>query len=395
MDASIVSIKNKNRNIDPVIVGKGKRTAIAVNIGLSKELSNQRYIKIEIKKAMSAIEAGADILSDVSIAGPIKKLRERLLAECSVPIGTLPFYEACVDAIRKTGTILNCSEQDIVRIIEEHAREGVDIMTLHAAFTSELAALVTSSRRLIPIPSRGGALMAEYMFRHKTENPLYSRFDEILGILKANDVTLSIGSALRPGSIVDGLDNVFIGEMVVQGELVSRALSKGVKTIVEGIGHVPADQILLWIKLAKRLCHGVPVRPMPIATDVGAGHDHISGAIAGAIAAMYGADVLCCLTRTEHLGLPRVKDITEAIFTYKIAAHIADIVKLEDLVPDEKISEARRNRDWNTMFQYALDRDGSSELYKKLNKNILNRNYCSMCGQLCAHRTIEKYIRRS
>lgn len=390
--ANRVIIKNKKRKIHPLIVGKNTNTAVTVNIGISSPQVDDEIEELEYKKAQVAIESGADILSDLSISGNIKKFRKKLLKDVKIPIGTCPMYETCITSLNETGAIINSTEDDFLDSIKEQSREGVDVMTIHAAMTSKILDKLKDSRRLIPISSRGGAWLAGYMIKNKKENPFYSRYDEILEIVKKYEVTLCIGSSLRPGSIIDGLDELFLNELVVQSQLVHRALEKGVKIIIDGVGHVPADQIPVWVNLAKKMCHNVPIRPLVLATDIGVGYDHVSGAISGAIAAINGADILCCMTRTEHIGSPRLEDIREATISYKIAAHIADIVKLNNVEADIQISKARVLRDWDKIWKYAIDGKKALKIYNEINPDDGNKKYCTMCGELCSYNIIDKYM---
>jgi phosphomethylpyrimidine synthase len=388
-----IMVRNKKREISPLRISQDSPTRIFVNLGLPGFTPAQADVDSEHRKAIAAVEAGADAVLDLSISGEIGDFRRSLLKELKVPIGTVPIYEAFVNALRKRGSFVKVSEDEIVRVIEQQAEEGVDIMTLHAAFTREVLDRVRLSHRIMPIPSRGGSWLAGYMIDSGKENPLYSRFDELLDILKHHGVTLSIGAAVRPGSIVDGLDDVFLSEMIVQGQLVERALAKGVQTMVEGVGHVRADAIPVWVGTAKQLCHNVPLRVLPLPTDVASAHDHVAGAIAGTIAALNGVEVLCCVTRAEHLGFPRLEDTREAVVAFRIAAHVADLVKTQDYSADESMSRARSSRKWQEMWRSAIDGHLSAMLYDLLKRDMEETDRCTMCGELCAHRIIEQYMK--
>jgi phosphomethylpyrimidine synthase len=393
-----ISIANRKRKIAPLKIGPDTPTRIVVNIGLgANQKTTLKDIEIEMEKAKVAVKKGADIIADLSISKDVGLLRKRLLKELDVPISTVPLYDTCIETLKKGKKIFDFSRKDVIETIREHAEEGVDIITLHSALTKELLQLVKKDERVIPIPSRGGAFIACFMNRRHEENPLYEEFDDILEILREHRVTLSLGSALRPGSVADGFDSVYLREIMVQGELVRRARKKNVPTIVEGVGHMSIGVIPICIQIIKQICQNVPIRPMPISTDVGIGNDHVSGAIASAMAATYGADIICSITRCEHLGFPRVEDIAESVSAYKIAAHIADIAKNNDLAIDRQMSIARSKRKWREMWRLALDGEFACKLQKKLSNSVEEKSYCSMCGPLCALKLVagENGTRRS
>lgn len=391
LEMSRYDIKNKERNIKPLFVGTGEPTRIVTNIGLTPKVTD---VDIEFKKALLAIESGSDIISDVSIDKNYRELLSKLITKASVPIATVLLYGVCVNALKVNGSFISFKLKDIMKEIEYQAQLGIDIMTLHATLTNAILRQLKESKRLIKIPSRGGAFIAAYMIKNNQENPLYDYFEDILDIVKDYDVTISIGSSLRPGSIVDGLDKFYLQEIQIQGELVEIALKKGVRVMVEGIGHLTADMIPIAIRLQKEICHGVPLRPLPICTDRAAGYDHIAASIAATLCALNGADILSVITRGEHIGLPRTQDIVEGVKAFKIAAHIADIVKLNKLEDDQKISEARNMRKWEEIFKHALYPEDAKKLHEILSQSILSEESCSMCGSLCALRIVNTYLKK-
>lgn len=384
-------IKNKERNINPLFVGNGEPTRIVTNIGLTPGATD---INTEFKKALGAIEAGSDIISDVSIDTNYRNLLQSLIVKTSVPIAAVPLYGVCVNALKDNGAFINFKLKNILEEIEYQAQMGIDIMTFHATITSAILKDLKNSKRLIKIPSRGGAFIAAYMINNNQENPLYDHFEDILDIVKDYDVTISIGSSLRPGSIVDGLDKFYLREIQIQGELVEIAIKKGVRVMVEGIGHLAANMIPTAVRLHKEICHSVPLRPLPICTDRAAGYDHIAASIAATLCALNGADILSVITKGEHIGLPRIQDIIEGVKAFKIAAHIADIVKLKNLRDDQKISEARNMKKWEEIFKHALYPEDVKKLHETLSKSTLSEESCSMCGSLCALRIVNTYLKK-
>ncbi|MFH0863090.1 MAG: phosphomethylpyrimidine synthase ThiC [Candidatus Altiarchaeota archaeon] len=368
-DGSVVVVGNPRRRIKPMAVGAGISTKVNANIGTSPDGSSMVR---ELRKARVAVEAGADALMDLSVDGNTPKTRRRLLAEMDVPLGTVPIYQ--VYAHKR----LQFTIEDYLKEIEEQCRDGVDFMTIHAGLT--LQGIMYAKKRTIPITSRGGCFLAAWMMKNRAENPLYIGFDLIMEVLAEYGVVVSLGDALRPGCIRDATDDAQLSELKVLGELTSRAWEHGVKVIVEGPGHVPLDQIEYNMRLQKAVCHNAPFYVLgPLVTDIGVGHDHITSAIGGAVAGMYGADFLCYVTPSEHLGLPDVEDVREGVIASKIAAHAADIVKLGRTERDDAMSKARRRLDWKTMFKNAID-PWAGQTRGKHEKG----GECSMCGKYCA-----------
>lgn len=389
MNIKSYQIKNDIRGIKPLYVGIGKPTRVVTNIGLTP---NATDVNTEFEKALKAIEVGSDIISDVSIDKDYRELLSKLIAETDVPIATVPLYGTCINALKDNGAFIGFELEGIINEIEYQAKLGVDIITIHAALTKSILENAKKSNRLIKIPSRGGAFIAAYMIQNNEENPLYEHFDKILNIAKEHNITISIGPSVRPGSICDGLDNIYLQEIEVQGHLVECAIKKGVKVMVEGIGHLSADMIPIAVKLHKKMCHGVPLRPLPIATDVSAGHDHIAASIAATLCAINGADILSVITRGEHVGLPRTQDIVEGVKSFKIAAHIADIVKLKKIDQDRKMSEGRNIRKWEEIFKHSLYPRDAEKLHEILSQSTISEDECTMCDPLCALKIVDEYM---
>ena len=373
----------------PAGIGRGLRTKVNVNLGTSKDFPS---LPAELKKVAVSLEYGADALMDLSTGGDIGRIRRRILAATPIPLGTVPIYQAAIKAIEERGTIVDMTEEDLFDAIETQAREGVDFMTVHAGLTLKAIDRLKQQGRVADVVSRGGAFHLAWMLHNGKENPFYVRFDRLLEIARRHDVTISLGDGLRPGSIMDATDRPQIEELLTLGELVKRALEAGVQVMVEGPGHVPLDQIEMNVKLQKRVCHEAPFYVLgPLVTDIAPGYDHIVAAIGGAIAAAAGADFLCYVTPSEHLGLPSVEDVREGLVASKIAAHAADIVKG---VPgarerDLEISRARKRLDWEGQKRLAIDprKFGVVRRERKTKTEA-----CSMCGEFCAMRIVSQFL---
>ncbi len=373
----------------PAGIGHGLRTKVNVNLGTSKDFPR---LSVELRKVAVSLEYGADALMDLSTGGDIRAIRRRILAATPLPLGTVPIYQAAVKAIEERGTVVDITEDDLFDAVESQAREGVDFMTIHAGLTLKAIDRLKAQGRVADVVSRGGAFHLAWMLHNGKENPFHARFDRLLEIARRHDVTLSLGDGLRPGSIMDATDRPQIEELLTLGELVKRALEAGVQVMVEGPGHVPLDQIEMNVKLQKRVCHEAPFYVLgPLVTDIAPGYDHIVAAIGGAIAAAAGADFLCYVTPSEHLGLPSVDDVQEGLVASRIAAHAADIVKN---VPgarerDLELSRARKRLDWEGQKALAIDprKFGVVRRERKTRTKA-----CSMCGDFCAMRIVSEFL---
>ncbi|MDP6380512.1 MAG: phosphomethylpyrimidine synthase ThiC, partial [Phycisphaerae bacterium] len=325
-DGHIVIIQNTGRNIGhPCGIGKGLRTKVNANLGTSPDYAD---VEVELEKLRAAEEAGADAIMDLSTGGDITEIRKIILERASVPVGTVPIYEAGVGAAKKRGAIVRMTAGDMLGAVRNHARDGVDFATVHCGVTRDVIKQLEARPRLCGMVSRGGTFLAEWMRHTGQENPLFEKFDELLDILREFDVTLSLGDGLRPGAIADAFDAAQIGELNVMADLAVRARAAGVQVMIEGPGHVPLDQVAAQVKLQKALTGGAPFYVLgPIVTDVAPGYDHITSAIGGAVAGMAGADFLCYVTPTEHLSLPRPEDVRLGVMAARIAAHAADVAK--------------------------------------------------------------------
>jgi phosphomethylpyrimidine synthase len=391
-EGKVIILQNLKHNLKkPCGIGAGLRTKVNANIGTSTDKSQQ---KDELKKLELAVKYGADTVMDLSVGGDLKKIRKEILKHSPVPVGTVPIYEIAVNASRKKGDFLNFNIGDILDTLKSQADEGVDFFTIHAGVTRKSLDTLKKHKRMLDIVSRGGAILANWITRHKKENPFYEYFDRILDIAYKYDVTISLGDGLRPGSILDATDKAQLSELEILGELASIAKRKNVQVMIEGPGHVPLDQIKENIVLEKKICHGAPFYCLgPLVTDVASGYDHISSAIGGALAAGFGADFLCYVTPSEHLRHPSVEDVREGVVASRIAAHAADIVKgiksAQDW--DKKMSEARKKRNWKKQIELSIDPYRARD-YRASSKPVLS-DVCTMCGKYCSIKLMEECLR--
>ncbi len=379
-DGSIVVIKNKQRKISPLVVGSGTKIKVNANIGTSTAQSD---MNLELEKLKISVENGADAVMDLSTGGPIREIRKKIIEDSPVAIGTVPIYQAIADITQKGMPGYKLKAKNFLDVVEKQCQEGVDFVTIHCGINKTSAETFYNSKRLTGVVSRGGALTLEWMRRNNMENPYYEYFDELLEILREYDVCISLGDGFRPGSLHDATDGSQIEELKILGELVERSRDANVGAIVEGPGHVPLHQIETNIKLQKALCHNAPFYVLgPLVTDVSPGHDHISGAIGGAIAAMSGADFLCYLTPAEHLRLPSLEDVKEGVIASKIAAHAADIANGRSMDWDNKISKAKADLEWDEIIDLCIDSDKARKYRESLPPQ--ESGLCSMCGEFCA-----------
>lgn len=369
-------------------VGAGLFTKVNANIGTSRD-----WLKIdeEIEKLKVAEEAGAHAIMDLSTGGDLTAIRERVIAESTIPVGTVPVYEV-LHTFRSDGkTVMDIKAEDFLAAVEKHCKEGVDFVTVHCGLTMDAVIRVKRQGRIQGVVSRGGAFHANWMIRHKKENPFYEHFDELLAILKKYDVALSLGDGLRPGAIDDSTDRGQIQELIILGELQKRAFDAGVQTIIEGPGHVPMNEIPTNMIMQKKMCNNSPFYVLgPLVTDVAPGYDHITSAIGGAIAAQHGADFLCYVTPAEHLGLPSVEDVREGVIAARIAAHAGDIVKLGAKAKkwDNELAKYRQKRDWQGQLKLALDPVKAEKYHSSKTASV--EDTCTMCGEYCSYKLSEE-----
>lgn len=374
-------------SLSPEGVGEGLRTKVNVNLGISGDLADEAE---EWRKVEVALELGAEAIMDLSNSGKTQSFRTRLIDRSPAMIGTVPMYDA-IGYLEKA--LISITAEDFLDVVRRHAEDGVDFVTIHAGMNRRVIESFKETGRLTNIVSRGGSLIFAWMEATGNENPFYEHYDEVLEILHEHDVTISIGDAMRPGSTYDASDAGQISELIEIGKLTKRAWDAGVQVMVEGPGHMALDEIAANMKMEKRLCHGAPFYVLgPLVTDIAPGYDHITAAIGGAIAASSGADFLCYVTPAEHLRLPDADDVREGLVATKIAAHAADIAKG---IPgardrDNRMSDARRRVDWDGMFAEALDPVKARRYFESAPPS--NEGTCTMCGQMCAMRTVNRIM---
>lgn len=373
-----------HKSLHPWGIGRGLRTKMNVNLGISRDVCNY---ETEKEKAQLAADMKAEAIMDLSCYGKTAPFREWLVANSPAAIGTVPMYDA-VGLLDKG--LKDMDEDDLFSVVEKHAKDGVDFMTIHAGINQEVAGHVLRNRRLTHLVSRGGSILFAWMYMKGKENPFYAQYDRLLEICRTYDVTLSLGDACRSGSGHDSTDAVQISELVNLGELVLRAREAGVQVMVEGPGHMPINDVRMNVEVAKKLCHGAPLYVLgPIVTDIAPGYDHITAAIGGALSAAAGADFLCYVTPAEHLRLPDVDDVREGIIASKIACHAADLAKG---IPgaaewDEAMSRARQKVDFPEMIRLSLD-PAKAKRYRESSRPE-DEKTCTMCGPMCPMKTMD------
>ena len=363
-------------------IGDGLKTKINVNLGISGDCKDYT---LEFEKVKMAIDFGAEAIMDLSNYGKTNTFRKQLIEYSPAMIGTVPMYDA-IGYLEKD--LLDIKAEDFLKVVEAHAKEGVDFMTIHAGINKRAVECLKRDKRKMNIVSRGGSLLFAWMEMTGNENPFYEHYDEVLDILREYDCTISLGDALRPGCIDDSTDAGQISELIELGALTERAWQKDVQVMVEGPGHMAMNEIAANMKIQKRICHNAPFYVLgPLVTDIAPGYDHITSAIGGAIAANNGANFLCYVTPAEHLRLPDLSDVKEGIIASKIAAHAADIANgikgARDI--DNKMADARHKLDWDAMFEVAIDKEKAKRYYEST--PVSERHTCSMCGKMCAVRT--------
>jgi len=383
----VIPANRNHAGLKPLGIGKSLRTKVNANIGNSQEFPDA---EAEVKKMRAAIEAGADAVMDLSTGGDPAEIRKLLLPDCPLPFGTVPVYQVAVEARRRSIPFVDLTASEMIDCVAGQAEEGVDFMTIHAGLTRGALRSLQAQGRITGIVSRGGALMVAWMLRNESENPYFAEFDRILDICRQHDVTLSLGDGLRPGCLADGTDRAQVHELLVLGELVDRCRRAGVQVMVEGPGHLPLSQVAVNVQLQKSLCRQAPFYVLgPLVTDIAPGYDHISAAIGGAAAAAAGADFLCYVTATEHLGLPNAADVREGVMAARIAAHAGDIAKGLPGALDWDLAMARARRDLDWQKQEKLCLDPQAFRARRRGRETSTGEACSMCGDYCVFKVLD------
>jgi phosphomethylpyrimidine synthase len=387
----IVIPYNDNHSPRAIGIGKGLRVKVNANIGTSREHCDESE---EVEKAKISVESGAHTVMDLSTGGNLDHIRTSIIKSLNVPFGTVPIYQAGIQAITKKGAIIDMTEDDMFNTFEHQAKQGIDFAVTHVGVNKESVERLKKQKRLIPMVSRGGSFHMAWILHNEKENPFYKDFDYLLEISKKYDVTLSLGDGMRSGAIYDSNDRAKFQELLIIGELVERARNKGVQTMVEGPGHMPLNDITSNIQVMKKVTKEAPYFVLgPLVTDIAPGYDHLVGGIGGAIAGFAGADFLCYLTPSEHLSLPDKKDVKDGVIATRIAAHAADLARGFDREIDKEFSLAREQLDWEKMFNLCID-PKIAKLYRDKRLPMEDEKSCSMCGNLCAIELVKKYLKK-
>ncbi|TAN45181.1 MAG: phosphomethylpyrimidine synthase ThiC [Nitrospirae bacterium] len=378
----IVIPANGNRAQREVGIGKGLRTKINASIGSSTDIAD---IAMEVEKAKIAEKYGADTLMDLSVGGDIEGIRKAVMGAISLPIGTVPLYEAFSLAIEKYGAAVNMPAEMLFEITEKQCEEGVAFMAIHCGINRKTVEMLRKQHyRYGGLVSKGGSYMVAWMEHNNKENPLYEHFDRVVEILKKHDTVLSLGNGFRAGAIHDATDRVQIQELLINCELAELGREAGCQTMVEGPGHVPINEIEANIIMEKKMSGESPFYMLgPITTDIAPGYDHITAAIGASLSSAYGADFICYVTPSEHLGLPFPEDVREGVIASRIAAHIGDMIKHKNTGADKAMAKARRDMQWQNQFSLCIDAERAREIKAKRGNG--SDNSCTMCGKFCAN----------
>ncbi|PWB13136.1 phosphomethylpyrimidine synthase ThiC [Acinetobacter sp. AM] len=387
---AIIPANINHPEIEPMIIGRNFLVKINANIGNSALGSS---IDEEVAKMTWATRWGADTIMDLSTGKNIHETREWIIRNSPVPIGTVPIYQA----LEKVDGVAEDLTWEIFKdTLIEQAEQGVDYFTIHAGVL--LRYVPMTANRLTGIVSRGGSIMAQWCLAHHQENFLYTHFDEICEIMKAYDVSFSLGDGLRPGCVQDANDEAQFSELKTLGELTHRAWEHDVQVMIEGPGHVPMHMIKENMDLQLEVCKEAPFYTLgPLTTDIAPGYDHITSAIGAAMIGWYGTAMLCYVTPKEHLGLPNKKDVKDGIITYKIAAHAADLAKGHPgaQARDNALSKARFEFRWEDQFNLALDPDTARSMHDETMPKEAHKSahFCSMCGPKFCSMKITQNVR--
>jgi phosphomethylpyrimidine synthase len=381
-----------NRAIALKAIGEGMSTKVNVNVGTSKDYVN---LDDEVEKANVAVQYGADTIMDLSTGGDLDETRRRILKAIDVPMGTVPIYQAALEKA-DVRAVVDMSSDDMFNAVRQHAKDGIDFVTIHAGVNLNALERLRRSGRILDVVSRGGAFLIAWMMHNERENPFYAEYEYLLELAREYDLTISLGDGMRPGCIADASDRAKFMEAITLGELVRRSREADVQALIEGPGHVPLDEIEASVKVIKHVTDFAPLYLLgPLVTDIAPGYDHLVSAIGGAVAGMYGADFLCMVSPSEHLALPSVKDIKEGTIVTKIAAHAVDLVKAgqRDRAReiDAEMAYARKNLDWNRQFELAIDHDKAQRIRKS---RPSESDACSICGDLCAIKLVRDFLKK-
>jgi len=393
----IIIPKSNIRDYEPIGIGKGLLVKINANIGSSMTICN---IEEELEKAKIAVKFGADTVMDLSTGVTelnLINIRKNILKEVKVPLGTVPIYQVGLRSLERDGAIIDMTEDDMFKVVEEQAREGVDFFTIHAGVTKEIIDYLKDHPRIMGVVSRGGTFLAAWIIHHDLENPYYKNFDYLLEMAREYDFSLSLGDGMRPGGIFDSTDYVQIQELLTISKLVRRCWKQNIQVMVEGPGHIPAHEIERNVNIQKSICDDAPFYVLgPLVTDIAPGYDEIVSAIGGTIAGLAGADFLCYVTPSEHLSLPNVEEVKRGVIATKIAAHAVNIARYGERASnwDRKMNIARNNLNWKEMIKLSIDPETARKIRNRSGESM-DMEPCSMCGDFCAIKILKEALSRS
>ena len=369
-------------------IGEGLRTKVNASIGTSTDIVD---IAMEIEKAKAAERAGADTLMELSTGGDFAEIRKQVIANTTLSVGSVPLYQAFIEAAINDGAVVNMREDDLFRITAEQAKLGTNFMAIHTGINWETVKRLRNQGRHGGLVSRGGAFMTAWMIHNEKENPLYSEFDYLLEIMKEHEVTLSMGNGMRAGAVHDATDRAAVQELLINAELADKAHAEGVQVIVEGPGHIPLDEIEANVILQKRVTNRKPFYMLgPLVTDIAPGYDDRVAAIGAAMSSSYGADFICYVTPAEHLALPTVEEVYEGVISSRIAAHVGDMIKLKKRDADLEMGHARRDLDWERQFQVAMNPERARQI--RAERMPADSDGCTMCGDYCAIKIVNRHF---
>ena len=369
-------------------IGEGLRTKVNASVGTSSDIVD---VAMEIEKTRQAERAGADTLMELSTGGDFLDIRRQVIANTTLSVGSVPLYQAFIEAARKEGAVVHMKEDDLFRITAEQARLGTNFMAIHTGINWETVKRLRNQGRHGGLVSRGGAFMTAWMLHNEKENPLYSEFDYLLEIMKEHEVTLSTGNGMRAGAVHDATDRAQIQELIINAELGDRAHEQGVQVIIEGPGHIPIDEIETNVVLQKRVTNRKPFYMLgPLVTDIAPGYDDRVAAIGASLSSAYGADFICYVTPSEHLALPTPEEVYEGVISSRIAAHVGDMIKLKKRDADLEMGHARRDLDWERQFQLAMNPGRAREIRNE--RMPADTDACTMCGDYCALKIVNRHF---
>ena len=369
-------------------IGEGLRTKVNASIGTSSDIVD---VDMEIEKARQAERAGADTLMELSTGGDMTEIRRRVVGTTTLSVGSVPLYQAFIEAARKYGAVVDMKEDDLFRITAEQAKLGTNFMAIHTGINYETMKRLKNQGRHAGLVSRGGAFMTAWMLHNEKENPLYSEFDYLVEILKEHEVTLSFGNGMRAGAVHDATDRAQIQELLINAELADKAHEQGVQAIIEGPGHIPVDEIQTNVVLQKRVTNRKPFYMLgPLVTDIAPGYDDRVAAIGAALSSSYGADFICYVTPAEHLALPTPEEVYEGVISSRIAAHVGDMIKLKKRDADLEMGHARRDLDWERQFSVAINPERARAI--RAERMPADTDACTMCGDYCALKIVGRHF---